>query len=108
MVRKKLNPEPPITFKERFTELLTLITGLTPPEGLVDDWLGPNELTGLGGDLQDWVGEWSECPWWLQNIGVLDMAHAGASAPCEGEHHRIDYRQPGELISQHINNKGEN
>ena len=75
------------SYQNRFTEILEIICKATPPETLVEKWISHQS-----DELQDWVGS-TYAPWWLQNIGVLDAAHAAAIEPIEGDA-RIDYRRP--------------
>jgi hypothetical protein len=93
-----------LTYKERFTELLIILTGSKPPMRLVDNWLNNNDDPASWDNLQNWAGD-TDTPWWIQNIAILDMCHVGASQPIEGEQDEIDYTIPkaGELNDNNCN-----
>ncbi len=82
-----------LTFVDRFIAAIELICKATPDKQLVIDWLNNND----NDSLQDWIGA-TKAPWWLQSIGVLDMAYTAASNPVEGEHDLIDYVNPYDKV----------
>jgi len=90
-----------LDFEERYYLALELLTKATPPRESVhnyiyDIWDDKEE------HLQDWVGT-TDTPWWCQNIGILDAAHAMASAPIEGHEHsdRISYEDIHDLRKEY-------
>ena len=82
-----------LTYKDRIKELIHLIVGETPPEYLITNWLDDTEDPDSWDTIQNWIGETGGGPWWIQNIGILDMVRAGADAPVEGEPELIDYNR---------------
>ena len=84
----------PTTYAERFTHVVALLCGQTPPDHMVADWIAGNPDGGLQGFAA------SNGPAWCQGIGLLDAAHVMADQPTEGVDHEMRAQQPEQAVPE--------
>ena len=80
-----------LKYKQRFSEVIQLLTDAKPPTVLVESW-----LDNTSDDLQVWIiNQLGDS--WPQGIAVIDAAIAMADQPKEGLQEEICYNRPTTL-----------